>query len=260
MREVAEAELGGHEGDRERRRLPRRSRPPVAAARTRPARRRATRSCRRRRPSPRRPGDVRDTGPTPATRPAHSPPSGPGSPGYMPSTLSTSLKLRPVASTSISTSPGPGARRSIGSRGIGQSSPRFQERDGTEPLEKASPGPDRGSIGPDGPRGAISRAARPASRRPTRSARRPAPRCRPRPRRQRDRHTRCAVRDVRSPTPFQGPIRQPAQATATIVTVGLLRTAGDNPQTWRGVLRDKRLRQQHRADGAMRFRRRDVAR
>src|SRR6202035_5519541 len=53
-------------------------------------------------------------GPTATTVPAHSPPSGPGLPGYMSSTLSTSLKLSPAARTRISTPPGPGARRDIG--------------------------------------------------------------------------------------------------------------------------------------------------
>ena len=49
-------------------------------------------------------------------RPAHSAPSGPASPGYRPSTLSTSLKFRPVASTVIASSPVPGARCTIGRR------------------------------------------------------------------------------------------------------------------------------------------------
>jgi hypothetical protein len=41
--------------------------------------------------------------PTALMMPAHSLPSGPGSPGYMPSALSTSRKLSPVANTRIST-------------------------------------------------------------------------------------------------------------------------------------------------------------
>ena len=46
------------------------------------------------------------------TIPAQSPPGGPGSPGYMPRTLRTSLKLMPTACTCSSTSPALGSKRS----------------------------------------------------------------------------------------------------------------------------------------------------
>eukprot|EP00983_Pelagomonas_calceolata_P067175 1149387-Pelagomonas_calceolata.AAC.9 len=39
----------------------------------------------------------------PTTTPEQSPPGSPGSPGYMPSTLSTSLKLSPTARTATDT-------------------------------------------------------------------------------------------------------------------------------------------------------------
>ena len=42
--------------------------------------------------------------PAAVTMPAQSPPGSPGSPGYMPSTLSTSRKLRPTAVTRTPTS------------------------------------------------------------------------------------------------------------------------------------------------------------
>ena len=51
------------------------------------------------------------------TMPAQSLPGGPGSPGYMPSTLSTSLKLTPTALTPTSTSCGRSLTRPLASSG-----------------------------------------------------------------------------------------------------------------------------------------------
>ena len=81
----------------------------------------------------------RTPGPTVRTTPAPSSPRGPASPGYRPSVLRTSRKLRPVARSSISTSPGPGARRSCGRSVRLSSKPRSRTKSSTAWVGPCAP-------------------------------------------------------------------------------------------------------------------------
>src|SRR5690606_25926846 len=78
--------------------------------------------------------------PTAVTTPAHSMPSGIGPPGYSPRAFSTSRKFSPTATTSISTSPGPGDRRVTGRNLSPSSTPGFSVYSSNGRPSSGSPG------------------------------------------------------------------------------------------------------------------------